>query len=175
MKNHDKNGLPEMYKYYSKKNLKSGKTFGKANYSIFRDVIKDFNAEITKLLIEEGAEFKMPVRLGTIRIRKYKQKIKFNDDGSVDKKGMGVNWPESKKLWQREYPGKTSEELKLIRNKQLVYYLNEHTDGYRFILYWNKKGSNAKNRTLYSFVFTYSNNRHLASILKGDNKAEYYE
>jgi len=172
MNKKEKNGLPEMYKYYRAK----FKMYQKVHeYNIFKGVLRDFNQEITRLMVEHGAEYKMPVRLGSIRIKKYKRAIRLNEDGSVNKNGMGVNWPESKSLWAREYPGLTPEELKKIRNKPLVYYLNEHTDGYRFILYWNKNGSNAKNRRLYSFVFTSVNNRYLGAILRSNKKPEYYE
>lgn len=187
--NNIKYGLPEIYKYYREKMLgtnfklatKERKVVTKTqykrihSYKIIKGVLRDFNNELSKLLIEDGAEFKMPVRLGSLRIKKYKRKIIINEDGTVDKKRMSVNWRESKELWKREYPGKTPEELKLIKYKPLIYYLNEHTDGYRFLLFWNKIGSNAKNRGLYSFIFTSVNNRYLARVLQSNHKPEYYE
>lgn len=176
MKNNEKNGLPEIYQFFRQKFTKKERDNPAfLEYRRFSLIIKDFNQELTKLLIEEAVEFKIPLRLGYVRIKKYKKKIRLNPDGTIDKSNQSVNWKETKLLWNREYPGLTSLQLKEIHGKPLVYYLNEHTDGFGFLLYWNKKGSNAINRSLYSMVFTFSNNRYLANILKGNKKIEYYE
>lgn len=172
MKNAEKNGLPEMYKYFKGKPKKYDKVI---DYTTFAKVVKEFNKEVVRLMIEEGAEFKMPDRLGSLRIKKYKGKITFNEDGSIKKKRLAVNWKETWELWDKEYPGILRTHMKEIPNKPLVYHLNEHSDGYRFFPYWNKKGSNADNRKVYSFVFTSVNNRLLAAVVKGDNKPDYYE
>jgi hypothetical protein len=176
MKNKERFGLPEIYKFFKKKfNKRERDSSAFIDYDKFSSVIKDFNKELSRMIIEDAIEFKMPMRLGYVRIKKYKKQPHINEDGTIDKKGLSIDWPESKKLWNREYPGRTSEELKQIRNKQLVYYLNEHTDGYGFMLYWNRKGSNASNRSLYSMILTFSNNRHMAKILKSEKKIDYYE
>ena len=176
MKNREKHGLPEIYRYYKNKFSKRERdSTAFIDYKTFSSIIKDFNKELSKLIIEEGAEFKMPVRLGFARIRKYKKRIKLNPDGTIDKSSMNVDWKETNELWKQEYPGLTREELKQIRNKPLIYHLNEHTDGCGFLLYWNKKGSNATNRSIYSMVFTSPNNRHLAKVLKHEGKVNYSE
>lgn len=177
MKNEEKNGLPEIYRHYKNRFSKDERTSEAfIDYKTFGSIIKDFNKEVSRLIIEEGVEFKMPLRLGSIRIRKYKRKIRFNEDGSVDKSRLAVNWPPTKELWAKEYPGLSKAELKEIKNKPLVYHLNEHSDGYSFLFYWNKKGSNAVNRSIFSMVFTFTNDRHLAEIIKSDiKKVEYYE
>lgn len=176
MRNKEKNGLPEIYTFFKKKfTKKERESPAFIDYKTFSSVVKDFNQELSRMIIEDAVEFKMPLRLGFVRIKKYKKKPQLKPDGTIDKKNMSINWKASKELWAKEYPGKTSEELKEIHHKPLVYHLNEHTDGYGFLLYWNKKGSNAINRSIYSMVFTFSNNRHLASILKRDIKVDYYE
>jgi hypothetical protein len=176
MKNKEKHGLPELYRFFKNKFTKEEREYSAfIDYKKFSCVIKEFNQELSRLVIDEAIEFKLPCRLGFVRIKKYKKSPHINEDGTVDKKGLSIDWPSSKKLWEREYSGRTKEELKNTHNKPLVYYLNEHTDGYGFLLYWNKKGSTATNRSLYSMVFTFSNNRHLAQVLQGDKKIDYYE
>lgn len=175
MKDKEKYGLPEIYRFYKDKYFLKSEKEAFIDYKTFSCIIKDFNKDLAKLIIEEGVEFKMPVRLGSVRIRKYKKKIKLNPDGTIDKRNMSPNWFETKKLWADMYPGLSRQDLKQIRNKPIVYFLNEHTDGYKFILYWNKKGSNASNRKVYSIIFTYTNFRHLGKILQTDNKPDYYE
>jgi hypothetical protein len=176
MKNKERIGLPEIYQFFRKKFTREERNSSAfIEYDKFSSVIKEFNKELVRMIIEEATEFKMPLRLGYVRIKKYKKSPHINEDGTVDKKGLSIDWPSSKKLWDREYPDKTDIELKEIHKKPLVYYLNEHTDGYGFMLYWNKKGSNAANRGLYSLIFTFSNNRYLAKVLQGDKKVDYYE
>jgi hypothetical protein len=176
MRNKEKSGLPEIYAFYKKKFTKRERESSAfIDYKKFSSVIKDFNQELARLIIEEAIEFKMPLRLGYMRIRKYKKKPQLNPDGTIDKKNMSINWKATKDYWAKEYPGLNSQQLKEIPHKLLIYHLNEHTDGYGFMLYWNKKGSNADNRSVYSMVFTFSNNRHMARVLKGEKKIDYYE
>lgn len=177
MKLKEKYGLREIYKYYkSKFTDKEVNSSAVVSYKTYSNILKDFNKEMIRLIIEEGVEFKLPARMGYLRIRKYKKKIRINDDGSVNTRSLKVNWSESIKLWHREYPDKTMQELKQISGKPLVYHLNEHTDGNNYLFYWNKKGSNAKNRGIYSVILTNVNNRYLAKVLKDENKTvEYYD
>lgn len=171
-----KNGIREIYKFYlnrfTKQEIQSGLV---VDYKTFSEIIREFNLELSRILIDEGTEFKLPARLGFFRIKKYKKKIKLNEDGSIDKSKMSVDWKATKELWKREYPGIDKDSLKQIKGKPLVYHLNEHTDGYKFFLYWNKKGSNAVNRSVYSFIFTNVNHRWLAHTLKTNHEVQYYE
>ena len=169
-------GLKDMYKFYKNKlTKKERKNSDYKDYAKFRDIIKDFNSELTKMIIEEGVEFKMPARMGFLRIKKYKNKVMLKEDGTIDKNNLSVDWDKTTKLWAKEYPGKSRKELKEIKDKKLIYHLNEHTDGYKYMLYWNKKGSNAINRSIYSIIFTFWNNRYFAKILKSDMKVSYFE
>lgn len=172
MKNREKNGLREIYTYYKSLLKKYERVL---SYDVFSNLLRDFNKELARMMIEEGVEFKMPNRLGSLRLRKYKSRLRFNEDGSIDKSKLPVDWGKTRKLWMEEYPDIDPKDWKKIKDKPLVYHLNEHTDGYRILVYWNKKGSNADNRSVYSFVFTSVNNRHLGRVLKGDKKPEYYE
>jgi hypothetical protein len=176
MKNKERNGPREIYTFFKNKftrHERESQSF--VDYQVFSSVLKDFNRELSRMIIEEAIEFKMPLRLGYVRVKKFKKKFMLRSDGTIDKSNQSVNWKETKELWAQQYPGKDCKELKEIKGKPLVYHLNEHTDGYGFFLYWNKKGSNAINRSVYSLIFTFSNNRHLANILQGDKKIDYYE
>ena len=173
----EKFGLREIYKFYKSKFTPEERACSSfVDYKTYSNILKDFNKEMIRLIIEEGVEFKLPVRLGFLRVKKYKKNIRLNPDGSVNTKSLKVDWNESIKLWKREYPDKDMDELKQIKGKPLVYHLNNHTDGYNYLFYWSKKGSNAKNRGIYSAILTNVNNRYLARVLKDENKTvEYYE
>src|SRR3972149_11029795 len=156
------NVLKEPYKgdrsRYTKQELSAGACVSYKDYS---NVLRDFNRVLSRLLIEENVEFKMPLRLRTIKIRKYKKKIRYNEDGTLKKQSMAVNWKATKLMWEEIYPGLTRVELKAIKNKSVVYHLNEHTDGFGFMLYWFKRGSNAINKSVYSVKLTRTNDRYL--------------
>jgi hypothetical protein len=164
MKNKERYGPKEIYKFFknkfTKKEIECSSFVG---YTKFAGIIKDFNKELSRMIIEEAVEFKMPLRLGYVRIKKFKRKYIILADGTVDKSNQSINWKATWELWYKQYPGKTNEELKQIHGKPIIYHLNEHTDGYGFFLYWNKKGSNAINRSVYSMIFADDNKRHLAS------------
>ena len=182
----EKNGIPEIYKYYEEEMIHEGKRF-RAKKKIFKDkykylihprtfsnILKDFNLEIARMILEENLEFRMPASMGTVRVRKYKKRIKFNEDGTVDRKNTPINWKASKDLWAKEYPGLSPEELKQIKGKPMVYYLNEHTEGYVFRLYWNKRNCAIKGKKHYSAVFTRTNNRRISELIRADPNINYY-
>ena len=141
----------------------------------FSNILKDFNLELARLIIEEAEEFKMPANLGTVRIGKYKRPIRFKEDGTVDNRYHNPDWKKCWDLWFKEYPGKSREEIKLIKGKPMVYYLNEHTEGYEFRLLWNKYGSAIINRQMYSIVLTFTNKRRIAKLIKSNPNTNYYE
>ena len=55
---------------------------------------------------------------------------------------------------------------------KIVYFLNEHSDYYKFRFLWSKKNSLLINKTRYQFVATRANKRRLAQIIK--NKEHDY-
>jgi hypothetical protein len=183
----EKVGIPEMYKYYKETLIKKGKRFKskkvifkeKHRYIIdgqtFSNILKDFNLELARRILEENLEFRMPSNLGTIRIRKYKKRIRYNEDGSVDENSLNVDWHATKALWARMYPDLSPMELKKIKGKKLVRHLNEPSESYICKLFWNKKCCLIINRQVYSLIFTRANKRRLATIIKTDPKMNYYE
>jgi hypothetical protein len=176
MNNKERFGPKEIYRFFKNKFTKNEiESLSFIDYDRFIAITKEFNKELMRMIIEEGVEFKMPYRLGYLRIKKFKRKYMVLKDGTIDKRNQSINWKATRDLWKDVYPGKTITELKEVHGKPIVYYLNEHTNGYGFMFYWNKKGSNAVNRSIYSSILTFSNNRHLAKVLKGDNKVDYYE
>jgi hypothetical protein len=145
------------------------------DYKTYCSVIREFNNKLAEALINEALEFTMPYRLGKLRIKKFKQNIRLDVNGDIDKKNMPVDWKSTKELWKKEYPGKTMEEIRKIEGKKRIFHLNEHTSGYRCKLHWDKIGCNVRNNRIYSAMFTFSNRRKLASMLKTDCKINYYE
>src|SRR5690606_32617704 len=128
------------YTYY----LKGVKEESKYNidWKLYKLICGEFNKRIMKAIIEDGYFFKMPYRLGTIRIRKKENKLHQ----------LRRNW------------GLYNTSNGEIKNK----YLNEHTDNQYVRFYWNKltRDSLVKNKTIYSFIPTRENKRYLSKLLK---------
>lgn len=165
-----------MYRRYRKRIIGPFKK-SEANISCatYADILKDFNTELAKVLILKSFDFKMPYKLGKLRIKRHHVKIELDKNGDIDKKRMAINWENTLELWSKQYPNMTKKELKKIPNKQLIYHLNKHTECNIFSVYWNKIKSNISNINLYSFTFTFTNRRYLAQILKTEPKIIYYE
>ena len=161
-------GIPEGYKnyinYLKTENSEQRYYVDKAKYN---KIIKDLHKIIAKKILEESATFRMPCGLPAIRIKKYKRKVRFKEDGSIDPKSLAINWKKTMELWE------SNSEAKL--KKKLVYFINDHTDGYSARFTMEKYAANIKNLPPYSFKSCRDNDRALAGILLNPyNKIDYY-
>lgn len=131
--------LKHSYDYY----IKDIKLDSKYNieWKTYKSIVGLFNKLVSKAIIEDGFMFKVPYRIGTIRIKKRQNNL---DRLKPDWSTYNVSNQE-------------------IKNK----YLNDHTDNWYARFYWSKsKDSIIKNKTLYSFIPTRDNKRYLSKLLK---------
>ena len=106
----------------------------------FREISNAFNLFLVDKIID-GEVVKLPERLGTIRVTGKKMQPRINPEtGQVE--GVAPDWKATKELWKK------CPECK--KDKQLVYHLNEHTDGIRYSFKWSKTGVFISNRDFYS-------------------------
>lgn len=129
---------------------------------------------IVKLMVFENFDYRMPSRLGYIRVRKKEVGPKIDKNGNLDTRRLSVNWKATKRLWKKLYPDKTEEEIKAIKNKKVVRELNEHTNGYRMTWFWDKVTCNLKNQFAYYVNFTRDNDKILSAGVK-NNSLNFYE
>lgn len=131
--------IKHIYQFYIKDIDRDSKYH--IDYRTFRTICEEFNKELSNEILE-GYFFKMPYRLGILRIKK--RKIDFNN--------LKPDFGEFNK----------SE----IKNK----HLNEHSNNYYVKYHWNKRFATLiKNRSLYSFIPTRANKRTLAKLIKSDH------
>ena len=83
------------------------------DYSVYTLVLDEMCKTILQHIMNASEGFKMPYGLGFVQIGKYKPKTLSDKSLSVDYKSS------------------------MIYNKR-IYHLNEHSDGYKFRLYWSK-------------------------------------
>jgi hypothetical protein len=157
-----KYGIREAYRYYK------SRIDNPMPYKKFREVWITFIDKVTKGIVEEGKDFTMPYRLGSVGIRKQKIQVKMNPDGSIDKRYLRPDWQATKELWARD------EEAK--KDKRLVFHLNRHFGGYNAKWFWDKSTCIVKNQAAYSLTMSRENKRKLSeAIFDEDLEVDYYE
>lgn len=119
---------------------------GEVPYVRYKRIIDRFNEIIKEEVLEGSKPFKMPYGLGLICIVKYKPK-------SYTPKSLSVDYKSSKEEGKK------------------IYHLNEHSNGYKYRLYWSKNPRTFPDRYKYQIQFVRENKRHLAQLIF--NKQDY--
>ena len=155
----------DMWKFY--RDTQREKGLPVLDLATYRKVIKEFNTKVCNSIVENSDEFRLPFRLGYLRIRKFKTKYKLDHNGKLKTNMLKPNWVATKELWE------TNEKAK--EDKKIVYHTNSHTDGYYYKWYWDKRVCNIKNSSVYSLVMTRANSRKIANVIKNNDSIDYFE
>lgn len=160
----------DMYKWYK------NKYENPVQYEVYMQFVKEMFTEILNLVIYNGIDYIMPGRLGSLRIRRKQNFQKLDEENKVIH-NLKPNWKKTLELWEQKYPDLSAKEIKQIRNKPIVYHLNDHTDGFYFEWYWDKITSNVKNQSAYRFEPIRDKKREAAKAWKEIPKLRnmYYE
>jgi len=131
------------------------------------------NETLSDKIIKESLEVKLPFRLGTLSIKKNKTRISVKD-GKLEKNKLIIDWEKSWEYWHNEYPGKSRKEINAIKDKVVIYNMNDHTNGYVMRWSWDKSTCNLHNQTVYQFRPTKRNRLALAAWIKSEEKENDY-
>lgn len=118
------------------------------DYGLYKRILDEMCTIILDYIFERSEGFKMPYGLGFIQVCKYRPK-------SFTAKSLSIDYKLSK-----EY------------NKR-IYHLNEHSDGYKYRLYWSKIPRTFPDRYKYTLGFVRQNKRKLAQLIF--NKHDYID
>ena len=113
-------------------------------YSLYNRILDQMCVTILEHVLNASEGFKMPYGLGFIQVVKYRPKMLIPDSLSVDYKAS------------KEYDKK-------------IYHLNEHSDGYKFRLYWSKLPRTFPDRYKYQLCLVRQNKRKLAQLIFNKN------
>lgn len=127
----------------------------------YAKIVNDFN-RFSMDLVFAGEEIKLPARMGTLSVKGKKIPIKLDENGRI--KGQAPNYKATNELWEKCPDCKA--------NKQLVFHLNEHTDGIRYKFFYSKERMLVENKMYYTLVFTRTNKRKLSALAIAGK--EYY-
>jgi hypothetical protein len=134
--------------------------------SVVKEIYKKLFPAIVKMIVFDNLDYRMPARLGYLRVRKKLVEPKLDKEGNVDARNLSVDWKKTKRYWKKLYPDKTGEEIKQIEDKPLVRETNDKTGGYRMSWYWDKLTCNIKNQSAYYVNLTRDNDRILSNGIK---------
>ena len=115
-------------------------TVYEVDYKMFRKILQDYFRYIANEVIMNGKEFKFPCRMGTLQVIKHRPK-NFNS------KSLRIDFGASKALGKK------------------IFFLNEHSDGYKYRFHYSKKNCLTENKSKYQFVATRANKRLLAKVI----------
>ena len=118
------------------------------SYGLYKRVLDEMCNVILEHVLDAAEGFKMPYGLGFIQIGKYKPK-------SLSPQSLSVDYKASK-----EYDKK-------------IYHLNEHSNGYKYRLYWSKIPRTFPDRYKYQLSLIRQNKRKLAQLIF--NKQDYLD
>ena len=128
----------------------------------FCKISNEFNKHIMEYVFN-GDEVRLPERVGVISVKGKKVETEFDEDlGRIS--NQAPDYAETKKLWAK------CPECK--EKKQMVYHLNEHTDGVRYKFFWSRNRVLIENKSFYTMIFTRTNKRYLSSLIQAGN--EFY-
>lgn len=118
------------------------------DYGLYKRILEEMCRIILDTVLNSSDGFKMPYGLGFIQVGKYLPKA-LND------KSLSVDYKAS-----REYDKR-------------IYHLNEHSNGYKYRLYWSKIPRTFPDRYKYQLCFVRQNKRRLAQLIF--NKQDYLD
>ena len=118
------------------------------DYKLYKRIVDEMCTIILEHVLDGSEGFKMPYGLGFIQIGKYKPKTLGPDSLSVDYKAS------------KDYDKR-------------IYHLNEHSNGYKYRLYWSKIPRTFPDRYKYSLNLIRKNKRRLAQLIF--NKHDYID
>lgn len=107
------------------------------DYGLYKRILDEMCRIILDAVLNSSDGFKMPYGLGFMQVGKYRPKTLSGESLSVDYKAS------------REYDKR-------------IYHLNEHSNGYKYRLYWSKIPRTFPDRYKYQLCFVRQNKRRLA-------------
>lgn len=109
--------------------------------------------------IFEGYDVKLGGKLGIIGVRgrKIEPIIVTKPDGTTEIRGIAPDWGATKKLQARDAIAK--------EKKTKIYCFNEHSNGIKYKLFWNKFDSYITNKVYYSLTFSRDTRREIPKLV----------
>jgi hypothetical protein len=158
------------YDFFShyRKNTKSVQKLDRKTYSAF---IKNLLSMYAETIVREALEVKFG-KLGTIRVQSKPLNF-LTKDGKLAK-SLKVNWVETWEYWKTLHPNLTEDEIVAIKNKKVIYFENEHTNGEFYSHLWDNATSPVKYKRFYKFKPSRQYSRLIKKVVTAPNRKVFY-
>jgi hypothetical protein len=113
--------LQDAYKLYKKE-------YKDIDKRLYLDIAYELMMTISNMIITESLEYRMPSRLGFLRIKKSTLKLKIKN-GKIDINKNIIDWGATWKYWESEYPNLSRKDIIAIKGKKVMFQTNSHTNG----------------------------------------------
>ena len=138
-KNKQSYTFADMYQTFCKENVDVD-----VLYFDFKRILDEMCKVILEEVLNASDGFKMPYGLGFIQVGKYRPK-------NYDSTSLSVDYKASKEC------------------DKTIYHLNEHSNGYKYRLFWSKIPRTFPDRYRYSLSLVRANKRRLAQLIFNNN------
>lgn len=150
------------YRAYVKKYGTTSKTG--VTPKIYRKVLKEFNMYLVQQIVE-GKKVELPCGLGWLEISKHKPAYKI-ENGKLNTVKLPVDWEKTNAYWKKD--------SKAAAAKKVLFHTNDHTDGFRYKIYWQKSRATVHVTNYYSLKPARAFSRLLAVYLKDPDTVKNY-
>lgn len=141
MEKKTRKSYPAMYDKHTSYSYYRKKMGGKITSKKYNQIYKKFMEYIGDTLIEKGNVI-LPAFFGRLKIEGKRNVLRKDDKGRV--KGLSTNWKATYELWKNDPEAKAK--------KELVFLLNEHTDGYSYTFKWDRYRSRGRFKICFNFI-----------------------
>lgn len=117
-------------------------------------------AQFIKDELLNGEIVLLPRNLGILQVIGREKKVKVDKDGKIT--GLSVDWGSTRRLW------KECEKCK--KNKQLIHFFNEHSDGVGYRIIWSRLKTKIFNKRYYTFIPAKAVKRELSRKILEEGK-----
>ena len=148
------------------------KTIGLVNEDVFKQLTYAFNKRVVNGIIEKGKSFRVPGKIGDLKIVKFKVPLQLNDKGELDTKRLSVDYNASWKYWFKLYGTTNKQEILNTtkpEDRPKIYHYNEHTSGYAFRWKWDKIDTRLDITAYYTFKPVRNNRLKLNKFVLGES------
>lgn len=137
-------GVVNYYTYY----VDNGGTLTRTQFS---NILRNINKAVSEKVLD-GYVFKMPSRLGIIKLSKKKEWVGMKDGKAVTNRP--IDYRATKILWDSDPEAK--------EQKKLVRFINKHTGGWIYKIMWDRFTANFVNKAVYTMQVNRTLKRELA-------------
>lgn len=144
-------GINDLYEHYLDR-VKNKTKYYDLDKKKYKEILVDLNKSISDSIIK-GEDFVLPFGFH-VRIKEKKMSYK--------KTTLKVDWKSTNELWLNDPQAK--------EDKVLLYYLNQHTNGFSYKWFWDKYRCSGKFKAAYSFIPSRENKKELGRNILNKTK-----